>query len=131
VHRVLAWLLGPALLATSSAGSPLHVHPYSTHDHPEHRHAPAAHTHHEFLAHPDDGKAHVEPCDAGEHVVSLVFVWTEASQVHVAAADLSWPARPAPALPSWRAAGTTDVRVHGPPPSRRASPRGPPLIALA
>jgi len=131
VHRALALLLIPALIATSGVASLLHTHAYDDHDHPEHHHGLSAHGHHAEPAHPDDGLPHLEGCDPGKHTVSFAFVCATPPQVHAVDAELCLPASPVLELQPGRAVRHTDVRVHGPPPRTQASPRAPPLIAHA
>jgi hypothetical protein len=129
VHRALALLLIPALIATSGVASLLHTHAYDDHDHPEHHHGLSAHEHHAALSHPDDVLPHLEGCDPGRHTVSFAFVCAAPLQVHAVDAELTLPATPAPGKQIERSVRHTDVRVHGPPLRTQASPRAPPLIA--
>jgi hypothetical protein len=131
VHRALASLLIPALIATSGVVPLLHTHAYNDHDHPEHHHGLAAHEHFSESAHPDDGIAHLEGCDPGKHAVSLAFVCASPPQVHAVDADLTLPATPRVEMHIERSVRHTDVRVHGPPPRTQSSPRAPPVIAFA
>ena len=129
MHRALASLLIPALIATSGAGSWLHTHAYNDHDHPEHHRGLAAHEHHAEPAHRDDGTAHLEGCDPGKHTVSFAFVCAAPPQVHAVDAELTLPATAIPEIQIERSVRHTDVRVHGPPLRTQASPRAPPVIA--
>jgi hypothetical protein len=132
VHRALASLLIPALIATSGVVSLLHTHAYNDHDHPEHHHGLAAHEHHAEPSHPDDdGLAHVEGCDPGKHAVSFAFVSASPPQVHGVDAENAPPAPLIPELQIARAVRYADLRVHGPPARTQSSPRAPPVIALA
>ena len=131
VHRSLALLLIPALLATSGVLSSLHTHVYDDHDHPEHHHGLAAHEHHSMPVVDDDGNAHLEGCDPGQHTVSYAFVCVAPLQVHAADAEVTLPATPKPEIRIERTVRHTDVRVHGPPPRAQSPPRAPPLIAHA
>ena len=131
VHRALASLLIPALIATSSVMTSLHTHAYDDHDHPEHHHGLAAHDHHAEPPHPVDGTAHLEGCDPGTHAVSFVFVCATPPEMHGVDAEIGPPASLVPELRAQRPVGYADVRVHGPPPRTHASPRAPPLIAPA
>jgi hypothetical protein len=128
VHRVLALLLIPALITTSGVVSLLHTHVYDDHDHPEHHHGLAAHEHHAEPAHPDDGTAHLEGCDPGQHTVSFAFVCATPPQAQAVDAVIELPASLIPEARVERAVGYADVRVHGPPPRTQSSPRAPPLI---
>ena len=131
VHRALALLLIPALIATSGVASLLHTHAYDDHVHPEHQHGPSAHEHYAPPTRPDDGTAHLEGCDPAEHVVAFTFVCAAPPQVHAVDAELTLPATPGVGMPTGRGVRHTDVRVHGPPPRTQSSPRAPPLIAHA
>ena len=131
VYRSLAFLLIPALVAASGAVSPLHTHVYGDHDHPEHHHGPAVHEHQPVVAHPEDGRAHLEGCSPGRHAVSLTFVCATPPQVHAQDADVNIPGSPTPPLEIEFAAQHTDIRVHGPPPRAQASPRAPPATLHA
>jgi len=131
VHRVLALLLIPALMATSGMAPLLHTHAYDDHDHPEHPHGLSAHAHHAAASQPDEGVAHLEACDPGRHRASFAFVCAEPPQVHTADAELILPAAPKPEVKAERTVRLTDVRVHGPPPRTQSSPRAPPKITLA
>jgi hypothetical protein len=82
-------------------------------------------------SHPDDGVAHLEGCDPGDHTVSYAFVCAAPPQLHAADAELTFPATPCAVMQIERSVRHTDVRVHGPPPRTQSSPRAPPLIALA
>jgi hypothetical protein len=131
VHRSLALLLIPAVIATSGAVSLLHTHVYDDHDHPEHHHGLAAHEHHRVAADRQDGAPHLEGCDPGEHAVSLSFVCAAPPQVHGVDADLNPPGSLRPQIEIKLAAQPTDIRVHGPPPRAQTSPRAPPAILHA
>jgi hypothetical protein len=131
VHRALALLLIPALIATSGAVSLLHTHVYDDHDHPEHHHGLAAHEHHQAARPSDDASPHLEPCDPAEHKVSFAFVCAAPLQVHVDLSELPGPAIVVPSIPIRSAPVVTDVRVHGPPFAVRIPSRGPPLTHLA
>ena len=131
MHRVLALLLIPALIAIPGVLSSLHTHAYDDHDHPEHRHGLAAHDHDPVPAHPDDGIPRLEGCDPGKHVIPFAFVCAAPPQVHAGDAELTLPSSPSSDLQVERTVRHTDVRVHGPPPRTQASPRAPPLIAHA
>ena len=131
MHRALALLLIPALIATSGAVSLLHTHVYDDHDHPEHHHGLAAHEHQPVVADNEDGRPHLESCDPGEHAVSLTFVCAAPPQVHALDADIDPPQSLAPQHEIKLAAQPTDVRVHGPPPRTLTSPRAPPAILHA
>jgi hypothetical protein len=131
VHRALALLLIPALIATSGVVSVLHTHAYTDHDHPDHHHGLAAHEHHAEPARAGDGTAHLEGCDPGKHAVSFAFVCANPSQVHAVDAEIGPPVSLVPELQIEPAVGYADVRVHGPPARTQSSPRAPPVIALA
>jgi hypothetical protein len=131
VHRALALLLIPALIATSGVHFPLHTHVYDDHDHPEHHHGLAAHEHHQAAPHSDDASPHLEPCDPAKHTLSFAFVCAAPPQVHVDLAGLPGPTIAVPSIPIRSAPVITDVRVHSPPFAVRIPSRGPPLTHLA
>ncbi|HEY7443164.1 MAG TPA: hypothetical protein VH701_12145 [Vicinamibacterales bacterium] len=131
MYRVLALLLIPALIAIPGAGSLLHTHAYTDHDHPEHHHGLAAHEHYEVRAHPDDNSAHLEGCDPGKHVVRFSSLCVAVPQVHVVVALFNVPALSAPSFRPLLTVRYPDVRVHGPPPHPQSPPRAPPLTYLA
>lgn len=127
----MALLLIPALIAIPGVLASLHTHAYDDHDHPEHHHGLSAHDHEAVPVHPDDGLPRLEGCDPGQHVISFAFVCAVPPQVHAVDAEITLPASPGSDFQVERTARHTDVRVHGPPPFSQASPRAPPLIALA
>lgn len=128
MHRLIATLLGLALIAGSADVSALHIHAYIEHDHPEHHHGLAAHEHQATRAHSEDDTVHLEGCDPSQHTISLVFVCAAPPQAQAVDAEFVTPAIAAPELHLHPAVDITDVRVHGPPLSAQASPRAPPLI---
>jgi hypothetical protein len=131
VRGVLALLLIPALNAISAAGSLLHTHAYTDHDHPEHHHGLAAHEHRGMPAHPLDGTARLEGCDPARHAIAIGATCVTPAQGHAAGAEAIVPSSADPALRIERLARLSDVRVHGPPFRAHASTRAPPLIAHA
>jgi hypothetical protein len=131
VHRSLALLLIPALIATSGVVSLLHTHVYDDHDHPEHHHGLAAHEHHRVVADHEDGAPHLEDCDPGEHAVSLAFVRAAPPQAHGLDADVNPPGSLTLQLEIKLPTQPTDIRVHGPPLRAQTSPRAPPAIPHA
>jgi hypothetical protein len=131
VHRALALLLVPALIATSGMPSLLHTHAYDDHDHPEHHHGLSAHEHHAPASHSEGGGARLEGCDPGKHAVSFAFAGAAFTKSHAVNAELTLTATPTPEIRIDRRVRPTDVRVHGPPRRTQASPRAPPLIAHA
>ncbi len=126
VHRVMATLLGLALVAGSTPVSALHIHDYTDHDHPDHHHGLAAHEHHAAESDTAESGVQLENCDPGQHAISFVFVCSAPQQAHAIDAEVVSPAATAPELPRHQAFAITDVRVHGPPPFPQTSPRGPP-----
>jgi hypothetical protein len=131
VHRVLALLLIPALIATFGAASSVHTHAYVDHDHPEHRHGLAAHEHHGMPVDPDDGTPHLEGCDPGQHTVSFAFVCAGPPPFNSVDAEVSLPASSSAELQIEGAIRHTDVRGHSPPSRTPASPRAPPTALHA
>jgi hypothetical protein len=134
VYRAVAWLIISALIAAPGGLSTLHTHAYTDHDHPEHHHGPAVHDYHhlesraEARSESGDGLPHLESCDPGEHVVSIVLACAVTPQVLIAAAECGSAILIAPLIASQRTSDVRDVRVHGPPFRNQAPPRAPPLI---
>lgn len=131
VRRVLAVLLISALTALSGAGSRLHTHAYTDHDHPEHHHGLAAHGHHAVPVHPADGAVHLDGCDPGNHTISFPSLCAAVPHVDAAIAEFCVAALPAPDFQRWRILGYEDLRTHAPPIHRQDSPRAPPVIVHA
>jgi hypothetical protein len=130
VHRDLALLLIPALIATSGMASSLHAHAYGDHDHPEHHHGLAvAHEHREAPAYGHNEPARLVRCDPSQHSMSFTFVCAGPPPVHAADAELPPPSSLSPERRIECTLERTDVRVHGPPARTHASPRAPPVIA--
>ena len=130
VRRVLASLLGIALASFGGQMSALHTHVYTGHEHPDHDHGPAAHGHHSTQAASGDADTvRLEACDPGRHALSLVL-GAAALRHHQQVAIESAASRVIePSVLLQTRISLIDVRVHGPPLSRRTSPRAPPLIA--
>jgi len=133
VRRVVAILLGVALVSTVGQASALHTHAYTDHDHPEHHHGLAAHEHHQSAPHQDEGDAgmHLESCDPGQHTVSFVMGCASLPQMHAIDAEFESLSIVEPLAPLRSISEVTDTRVHGPPPRTQAAPRAPPLNILA
>jgi hypothetical protein len=131
VHRVLALLLVPALIATSGVSFALHTHAYTDHDHPEHHHGLSVHHHDGTPTRAADGSARLDECDPAQHKVSFALACAAPRQYHAVVAEVGPPASLSPELQVEPAGVNLDVRVHGPPPGTQASPRAPPLKFLA
>lgn len=79
VRRLTVLLLGAARVATAEGTSALHVHVYPDHDHPGHRHGPAAPDHRHSPPQPEHEGARLEPCPPGMHVLTPGPAAAEAS----------------------------------------------------
>lgn len=131
VHRLLALVPTLALIAATGVLPSLHTHANEGHEHPEHRHGPAAHQHHSAPTVTADVAAHLEACDPGAHVVSVVCTCTAPPRVDTGDALVTLPAAPVFELGTDRTVRRADVRAHGPPALDHAAPRAPPLNAHA
>jgi len=137
----MAFVLVQAVLASTGTVSPIHVHEYAGHDHPDHDHGPASHEHrhppvaeHEKLAwgvDQDQPELQAGSCDPGRHAVAVTMGCAHVPRVHVDIADLPGPTMRSPAPSGGRAASVVDIRVHGPPSETRILPRAPPVAHLA
>jgi hypothetical protein len=136
VIRVLAGLVAAAMLLASGPGVPWHVHEYWGHDHADHRHGPAAHSHtadadrHGGTFSADHGPA-IESCDPGEHAVSVVFEFVGCDTQRAPLAVVFATVRMTPPDVAGLSAAPSDVRAHGPPQVAAAPLRAPPLVHLA
>jgi len=134
VHRVLAALVAVAMLSTSGSAVWQHVHAYAGHDHPDHHHGPASHSHvadRHTRAESQDETARLEGCDPGEHAVSVVFTYVAPQPDHAPVpVVLATLVVPRPEQP-WREVVPSDVRAHSPPRLTDAPLRAPPLVHLA
>jgi hypothetical protein len=133
VQRLLAAIVAVAMPLTSGSAVPRHLHAFAGHDHDDHEHGVADHLHLDAAQAPHaeaeaDHAAEIEGCDPGTHAVSVTFVCAspESSQSLVAAAFESITLQLPQAVRSSLA--PADVRVHGPPRSRRSPPRAPPVV---
>lgn len=143
MRRAVALLLVHALTLSSAVASSAHVHEYLGHDHPDHRHGVASHTHgqiHAALPHADDhdSAAHeaaetvsIEACDPGRHAVPALVAFTEVRQVHLDQAVFPGPTIDESPRPVHLALAVADVRAHGPPLDAGIPSRAPPLPRLA
>jgi hypothetical protein len=129
VQRSVAMLLAVMLVLAPGQLLALHVHVYADHDHPEHHHGPAVHEHRDLPRDSEDGRAYVEACDAGAHVVSCMLTCITASPPHLDADTSALVWELAAPVSSRFANDLDDVRVHGPPPRAPSSPRAPPLTS--
>lgn len=131
VRRLVAILLGLAVVSSAGLMPATHIHRYADHDHPEHHHGPAIHEHRRAQALPNDGLPQWTTCDPGQHAVSLTVGCAAVPLTQIVEAESS----SATVLPSLvrlqPARELTDVRVHGPPPRTQAPPRAPPLTLPA
>lgn len=137
-----AFVLAQALIVWPILPSPLHVHEYIGHDHPDHQHGPASHEHHPSSASAeqahhgqeedeDQQAAHVESCDPGMHAAAVAIGRAQVPQPRVDLGELPGPMIVAPAAPVRSAIPVVDVRVHGPPFDLRIPARAPPLTSPA
>ena len=137
VRRLVALVLAPALVISSTMVSSLHVHEYIGHDHPAHHHGPASHEHghssevdqaHDSpSAEENRPSVNAESCDPGRHAVAVKMGCAQLPQVHVDLGELPRPTIVVPSAPIRSAPPIRDVRVHGPPFAGRIHSRGPPL----
>jgi hypothetical protein len=142
VRGFTAFVLAQALIVSPIMPSPLHVHEYIGHDHPDHQHGPASHEHHpsspsaEQAHHgpQEDGSqqaAHVESCDPGRHAAAVAIGCAPVPPPHVDVAELPGPMSEAAVAPAKSAVPVIDVRVHGPPFKLGIPARAPPLTSPA
>lgn len=128
MHRVLAIVVGIAVLGSAGHLSRLHTHGYADHAHPEHRHGLASHEHDdaapELATHEE--RPHVESCTPGRHTASFTLGFAAALTTVALHADVSEAPCMAPPLTVTVAAEVTDLRVHGPPATRLLPSRAPP-----
>lgn len=133
VLRMLAGIVAVAMLLTSGSALPQHVHAFAGHDHEEHRHGAAAHLH-LAAAHAHHGGSEtdrapeIEACDPGTHAVSVTFVCASPQTRHALVAVVFDATTLVPPQTVRCSVAPTDVRVHGPPRSRRTPPRAPPVV---
>ena len=127
--RLLAVIALAALATNPWAGT--HVHRYAEHDHPEHHHGPAVHSHDGDRAqHPvaATGAPGLAPCDPADHEVALQAACGMAGHqpegMPAALEHGNAPFR----RPSAVLIRLADVRVHGPPARTRTRPRAPPVV---
>jgi hypothetical protein len=130
VQRFVTILLGFVMASASGQVSPLHIHQYTGHDHPEHHHGLAAHEHHRSVPHQDndDDVVHMEPCDPGQHAVSITMGSAPLPQANALDVECANPSVLELLVPLRSVHRFADVRVHGPPPLTQVPPRAPPLI---
>jgi hypothetical protein len=130
VKRLVA-ALAFALLAGTGSLPLLHVHLYGEHDHPDHHHGPALHSHgHRALeqAAPGRGPARpqVGPCGPDAHVLALQATLAPSPDYPL---SLLVPAKAAPALaaaPLRPLVARREVRAHSPPGLTDSPLRAPP-----
>ena len=140
MRRLVAFALVQALALSTAMASPLHVHEYAGHDHPEHHHGPASHEHHPSAVADDHHSVdedsdhpgvQAESCDPARHAVAVTMGCAQVPRVHLETAELPGPAILAAASSIRAAIPLTDVRVHGPPFDVGIPSRAPPLTHLA
>jgi hypothetical protein len=123
------------MLAVGGSVPFLHAHTYSEHDHPEHRHGPAAHQHRHAQTivdrHHGDDRPTIESCEPGQHAVSLVMRGTTVSVFSIAMIETESPTGVSPTRSLIAFARFEDVRVHSPPDRPRPPARAPPLALPA
>jgi len=137
VIRVVTIVLALAALAASGPLRMLHVHGYEEHDHPDHHHGPAAHSHtaarplHQDVRTGDAGAIRLESCDPGAHVVPVAFTCVPPLRPHVPVVEPTVVAqiRLPPVAPT--SFPVSDTRAHSPPRLTDAPLRAPPLVHLA
>jgi hypothetical protein len=128
VRRIVAIVLGVALISTVGQASALHTHVYGDHDHQEHHHGLAVHDHHSEttdLAEADTPR--LASCDPARHAVTLVWGCADCASRSPAVSAYDTPAVLHAPVRSHTAIATTDVRVHGPPPPGQTLSRAPPV----
>jgi hypothetical protein len=118
-----------ALASSPLAGT--HVHRYADHDHPEHRHGPALHSHephghHHAPAAPEPLR--LAPCDPADHAVTLQAAGGTAVSHHEGTPAVLEDGPGTFVRPRPIPIRLAEVRVHGPPPRTRSSPRAPPVV---
>lgn len=130
--------LALAALLASRPASMQHVHVYEGHDHPEHHHGPAAHSHEQADPHrhhdeiPAATSGHrLESCDPGEHVVPVVFTCVSPTAQQAPLADVAVVGRVNPPDVVRCCATLSDVRAHSPPRLTDAPLRAPPVVRPA
>jgi hypothetical protein len=131
VIRALATFLALAALAASGPGAMLHVHAYEGHDHPDHHHGPAAHSHGQgdHYEHQDKKPGpRIEACDPGAHALTVVFTCVSPTAHQAPLADTTVADVTSPATVVVRGATITDVRAHSPPRLTDAPLRAPPVV---
>ena len=150
VRRLLALVLVQTVAAMPAVLATLHVHEYSSHDHPSHHHGPAVHEHeraadighdhpsaehgHEHdstIAHNESTTAALEPCDPGRHSISVGIGILQVRSLHIDLAEIAGPTVFAPPVPIRATVARRDVRVHGPPCDLQIPSRAPPVIPHA
>jgi hypothetical protein len=128
VHRGIALLLIPALIATSGLASLVHTHAYRNHDHPEHHHGPALHEHqHSAVADHDRTEVTLESCDPAQHAVSASLGCASLPNLRVMDSESGHTFANEPLVFVCSIKDRCDVRVHGPPSHSRIPARAPPL----
>jgi hypothetical protein len=114
----------------------LHVHAYEGHDHPDHHHGPAAHSHDALIDHADhtatapadQGSVRLGSCDPSEHVVPFAFTCVSPTVHHVLGVGTAVPAVLAPNVLRCCRILPRDVRAHSPPRLTDAPLRAPPVV---
>jgi hypothetical protein len=143
VFRAVATILVVAALSVFGSASALHVHVYADHDHPDHHHGPAAHSHvttHQHGVHPDvhgavegvdESSARIESCDPAAHSTPVVFTCVSAHAPNPPLVSATVTVPLAPPVQRWRRVTPSDVRAHSPPGLTDSPLRAPPLVQPA
>jgi len=129
VRRLTSLLVALGLLSSAAHAGLLHIHAYWDHDHPEHHHGPAVHTH--AAAEEPSSDLRIDRCDPGQHTSSFVFICGAPQSNQVSAPAESVSGVIVPSAPVVGGVSFREVRVHGPPRYSAAGLRAPPLSASA
>jgi hypothetical protein len=127
--RLIAVITLSALATSPLVGT--HVHRYADHDHPEHHHGPALHSHE---GHRDRhalnaaGSYQLAPCDPADHEVALQAACGTAVYHHEGMLAVLDDGPGTSERPDGILIRLADVRVHGPPARTRTRPRAPPVV---
>ena len=134
--RLVATYLVLLALPASSPVPVLHVHAYEGHEHPDHRHGPAAHSHEAASHHrhqdesTDDG-VRIQACSAGAHAVAAVFTCVASTSCQAPPGEAVVLVRVSSPPPMARRVKVSDLRAHSPPRLTDAPLRAPPVVHSA
>lgn len=138
MQRVVAIVLGIAVLGAAGHLSQLHTHPATDLAHAEHQHGLGAHRHDVFVPHAifrdggqDDDARHVDSHGPARYVISFTLGYAAAASSHSAATVSPRAAVIEPPTLIRHVHALTDVRVHGPPARRLGPSRAPPATLPA